>query len=326
MLRFIYKNMQAFKEISVEEWNETLAIHGLGNVFMNKSWESAVSAALPYVSYRHFRYHDTHLVRVAMVNSRNTTSPFSDGGDVIALSQTPLDLVKFQADVISEFGSSVRLRVDGSHVSVIESESTEVVASEHVVSLQDELLSKVRKTLRHILSKSVVGEFSQSNNDHDIDTAYRLYVKHMRRVNNFAIPKRLFISLLHDHKADLWIWRFQSKVHAMAIFIPNDKEVLYSLSAADELAFKKHAPHHLVYNALLFYKKNEIYRAMLGATGKGSALEVFKRGWRGDEYCIFALGERSTSIKKTSLLRSLVKFVPLPLYPLLTTKLGKYLL
>ena len=147
----------------------------------------------------------------------------------------------------------------------------------------------------------------------------------MRDVRNFALPKKLFESLTQGDGADLLVWRENGQVRAFALFVSSKSEVLYSLSAADDVAFALHAPHHLVYTALETYRTRGARCASLGATGIGSALEVFKRGWRGETYRIFETGARQ-GIGKRSRIRDLARLVPLSLYPLLTKKVGKYLL
>jgi hypothetical protein len=318
--------MNVFTKIAAEEWNEALHHIGQVGVFMRDCWEQAVSDALPFVTYHHYRYRDSHLVRAAKINGRLTTAPFSDGSDVIPLGETPLDLVKFQADVEAQFGESVRLRINERLAPVSGTDGSAVVAHEYVVDLTTPLLPRVRKTLRHVLQQPIEGVIKHSDADRDIDAAYTLYVRHMRSVRNFAMPKKLFVALIRRCGGELWVWYQDTVPCAAAVFVSSGDEVLYSLSAANALAFAAHAPHHLVYTALEMYRTKGISHASLGATGKGSALEVFKRGWRGEQYRIYELGEHTLGVGRTSRVRGLAGYVPLPLYPLLTTRIGRYLL
>jgi len=315
-----------FTEISSAEWDDTVKRSVGGNVLMLSGWEQNVTTELPFVRHRHFRYGNKHFVRVAEINGRYTTTPFSDGSDVVSLDETPLDLAKFKTDAHAQFGEDVRLRINERYAPVVRESETAVVAHEYVADLHEPLLPRVRKTLRHILQHSPAGTIEITNKSSDIKASYDLYVRHMRSVRNFALPRKLFDSLVERAGADLWVWREGGRVRAVALFLSSEKEVLYSLSAADSVALAQHAPHHLVYTALESYREKGIERASLGATGTGSALEVFKRGWRGEEYRIFEIGARQLGVHKKSRIRDLASLVPLSLYPLLTKKVGKYLL
>jgi len=319
-------NKDCFTQVSAEKWSESIKRCAAANVLMGVDWERLVTSALPYVSFRHFIYKDTHAVRVAKIGDRHTTAPFADGGDVIALGDTALDLPQFQTAVEAQFGASVRLRVNERFTQVVNTNAEQEVAYEYVVDLSEPLLPRVRKTLRHVLSVELPGRIWRSDSPRDIKAAYNLYVRHMRRVNNFALPPSLFEALITDGGGELWLWSCTESPEAMAIFLSYNNQILYSLSAAKETAFSVHAPHHLVYQALITYQSTGALAASLGATGKGSSLEVFKRGWRGKQFAIYELGERSLGVGRKSRLRQLVGYVPLTLYPLLTTKIGKYFL
>jgi len=314
--------MDIFSEITSEEWDDAVRQSGRGSVFMQSGWEQAVSDALSYVAYQYYRYRGSHVVRVAHVNGRSTTAPFTDGSDVVSIGETALDLSKFQADAKVQFGEGTRLRINERFAATENNEDSTVIAYEYVVALGEPLLPRVRKTLRHILNEHTPGEVKVSREEKDINAAYRLYVRHMRSVRNFAMPEQLFASLLKENGGELWTWSKNNRPEAMAVFIPTGSEVLYSLSAASSEGVAQHAAHHLVYQALESYKEQGQGHASLGSTGAGSALEVFKRGWRGEQFAIYELGERS-GVSRTSRVRGLVRYVPLVFYPALTNILGK---
>lgn len=318
------ENSNAFKTISGKEWDEAVSKIG-GNVFLTSAFEGALLRELSFVAFIHYLYRGTHALRLALINGRATTTPFSEGGDVFPLTHAKLDLEQFKADVRAQFGESMRLRINERIAPVMNEDASPMAAEEQVVDLSSEILPLVRKTLRHILKQPFPGECGRSKDKKDIETAYRLYLRHMRSVRNFAMPKPLFISLLSEMGGDLWVWRHRGKVRAAALFTVFKNEVLYTLSSADSKAQSLNAPHHLVYEALIAYQKEGKRKASLGATGSGSPLLIFKRGWRGTPYRIFEIGERQL-VSKKSAARELAGLVPLPFYHLLTTKLGKYLL
>lgn len=316
------KTVRPFKEISVADWDAVVREMAGGSVLMSGSWEKILSRVLPFVTYKHFWYRDTHCVRLAGIGKRITSAPFGEGGDVLALTDAPLDMARFPDDLHAHFGQDLRLRINERLSPLQNAYTMPFTAEEHMVSLEEPLLPRVRKTLRHIISQPIDGVIERATDERDIETAYHLYLRHMRKVRNFAMPEECFLSLIKELGAELWVWRERGRVRAIAVFLSSNDEVLYALSAADNKALAAHAPHHLLYTALEHYRKMGKRSASLGATGKNSPLEVFKRGWRGEEYRIFEIGARA-GVTRDSRLRDLSGLVPLPLYPLLTKFLGK---
>lgn len=318
--------MKVFTEITAEDWDAAVRRVSGSGLFMEERWERVVSDGLSFVSFHHFRYHDTHLLRIASINGRLSTVPFSEGSDVLALTDTPLDRAQLQGDLQEQFGTLPRLRINERFAPLSALPDESVAAHEYVVDLTEALLPRVRKTLRHTLSRPIDGRIERTQEQCDIDAAYMLYLRHMRSVRNFAMPKPLFEVLLNLGGGELWVWRRGAAPDAMAIFLPGEEEALYSLSAANSEAIAASAAQHVVYTALKTYQEEGKVRTSLGATGTGSPLEVFKRGWRGESYRVCELGERSFGVGRSSRVRQLAGYVPLSLYPSLTAIAGRYLL
>lgn len=318
--------MSMFEKIAAQEWDKEVRACGGGSSLLTSQWEKMLHQTFSFVSFGHYRYRDRYTMRIACIRDRHTTAPFSEGGDVVGRDSAPLDISQFKNDVLAEFGDGARLRINERFCAVVSSQELPS-AHEHVVSLADDLTTPpVRKTLRHILEKSIPGSIERARSSDDIAHAYQLYLLHMRRVQNLAMPYVLFRSLLDDLGGELWVWKNNSRMHAMALFLMSKEEALYALSATDRDGLRAHAPHHLVHHALEQYRPSGIRRVSLGTTGVDSALETFKRGWRGTEHAVYEVGGGAHEKTRTSPLRLLVRLVPLSLYPSLSRTLGKHFL
>jgi hypothetical protein len=314
--------MSGFTKISSAEW-DNLANGGL----LQSGWEESIHRTLPFISFEHYDYKNTHALRVAHVGGRLTTAPFSEGGDVIARSKgTLLDLKTFVRDSKDFWGTHVGLKINERLCPVSNVQGGTLQGHEHVVNLEEPLLPRVRKTVRHILEQPLVGELVCAQDTREREQAYLLYLKHMRFVGNFALPRQAFLDLLDVHGGELWVWQYFDTVHAMALFLPTKQEVLYALSASDKRGLTVHAPHHLVYGALTHYQKQGIASGSLGTTGADSSLETFKRGWRGETYSVYEVGNETHRMLRRSRMRLLTRLVPLSLYPSFSAFMGKYFL
>lgn len=318
------KTMNMFKNVSAGEWDAASSKRGIGSGLFTTKWECILEESFPYVSFERYRYRDTFLVRVVRIGDRVTSTPFSEGGDVLALAETQFNIKHFGADVAKAFGMNVRLRVNERFCPVVYDASNRISAKEHVLELQGNVHDRVRKTLRHILTRPMVGHIEVAKSEHEFAHAYRLYATHMRRVKNLALPYTAFRALTNDVGGELLVWRSRERLHAIALFLPNNTEVLYALSASDSHGLEESAAHYLVQHAFKRYQERGVKYMSLGTTGVDSALETFKRGWRGEEYAVYEVGGSGHEAARTSPLRSLTRLIPLSLYSRASLRIGKY--
>jgi hypothetical protein len=317
--------MNIFTSVSGKTWNDRALSRGVGSVLLTSSWEDALEPVFPYISFGWYQYRDTHLVRVAQIGNRITTVPFAEGGDILPIGEALLDIVRFNVDVATAFGEGARLRVNERFCPVTNAHSYPVGAKEHVLTLRGNLHEHVRKTLRHILGKPLPGHIEKVTAPQDATRAYHLYLRHMRRVANIAMPHNAFQVLTAIYKGNLFVWKNSGRVHAMVLFLSGASEALYALGASDKTGFRAHAAHHLVHHALEQYRREGLRSVSLGTTGVDSALETFKRGWRGMEYATYTIGGAQHKRLRTSPFRALARLIPLQLYERASSVLGKYL-
>jgi len=318
-----------FRKITSEtEWEKKVVSQG--GFFSSPSFEEMLKAIFPYIRFEHFIYRDKFAVRVARIGGRVTSTPFSDSGDVVALSDSQLSLQLFKEDLKFFFHIVPPLRIHTAQCTVSDMDEAAVFITDSKVSLDsaETMFQSFRKTVRHTLrgaeeDDSSIRKVSDKNSLNEI---YTLYLKHARSVANFATPRFLFEKVIESAEHDLFVWEKDGCIHAFSLFVNTSSVSHYMLSASDTVGKKSEAPHKLLWYAMRLYSeqgKKEIY---LGPTRKETPLAVFKRGWRGKEYPIVETAEsQKKGVVRTSPIRLLWRLVPVFLLPKATKFVGKYL-
>ncbi|GMU73924.1 MAG: hypothetical protein AMXMBFR44_1230 [Candidatus Campbellbacteria bacterium] len=316
--------MSPFKEIT--DRNAWGALVGKRSPFLERAWEDALSSAFPYIHFKYFLYRDGYAVRVAAIRGRATTVPFSDGGDVVALSGEPLLLSKFRDDCLAFFGPSCTLRVHESFCPVADRGDLEPDVMDYRIALPNFGVESIRKTLRHILSEEVPQEVSirTAQTPRDMRDAYRLYLRTMRAAKAFALPFSTFAHFSHD---DVYLFLVNGNARAASVFLTEKNTAHYFISASDRAGKNLHAPHHLLFHALAEYQKRGFQSVFLGGVRAGSPLQTFKEGWRGTPCGMYTITDNSAHEKaRRSPLRALWGLIPLVLLPKASKLAGKYVL
>ncbi len=312
--------MSVFREIDkAEEWYGLVAGK---SPFFSTAWEHILTDAFPYIHCRYFVYKDMYAVRVAQIDNRITTVPFSDGGDVIALTTQPLLLSQFQNDCKEFFGSAYTVRVHEGFCAVSDDDAIQHDLVDYRIKIPQFALSSVRKTLRHIISDALPeGASIRALNQHEVQDAHTLYVRTMRSVCAPALPFDFFISM----KADMFGYFTNNVLCGVSIFLCSEDGAYYFISARNQSTQCVHAPHHLLAHAISKYQKKGISELYLGGARIGSSLQTFKEGWRGDMLRIFTISSTDHREKqRKSPARFFWRFLPLWLVPKTSKFIGKY--
>lgn len=312
-----------FEEVTDEKWR-SLTAHR--SPFLTKEWEDALTESFPYLRFRHFIYDNAFAVRFAEIGARVTTVPFSDGGDVVALTDSPLSLSTFRGDLLARFGSRVTLRVHEHYCPVTDTENATKDIIDFRIPLQEFDIASVRKTLRHIVTAPLPDDtvIRTIETDADIRAAYRLYLTTMRSARALALPYEMF---RRDLSHDAFVFEQNGTILGTSVFLANTTTADYFLSAADAEGKANNAAHHLLMHALTYFAKKGKEAVFLGGTNVASPLRTFKEGWRGEPFALYtvAAGSRHESARRSPL-RSLWRLLPLSLLPKASELAGKYAL
>ncbi len=295
-----------------------------GTPFAAAPWDEELMRAFPYMAISYFLYRGTHVLRLAHIENRFTTVPFSDGGDVFALGEAQLSLPQFADDVKNFFDEMPTIRVHEWFARALPAEGFSADIVDFRVPLAGFGAGSLRKTLRHIVSEGVPKgcDITFATTEKDMKTAYTLYLKTMRRVGALALPFRAF-AYLGTHAITMFL--VDGVPHAAALCLSGEKTVHYFLSMADAIGKKHNAAHHMLFKNLKRYAELGKEAMFLGGTRTGSSLQTFKEGWRGEPCAVFTVAPHvARESARQSPLRSLWRFVPLFLLPEASKYAGKY--
>lgn len=322
---------EVFREITDRaEWSHLGAVK---SPFFDETWERELIRAFPYITLRRFIYRDTHAVRLAQIGlpastcadrqagDRVTSVPFSDGGDVVALSEAPLALDVFRVDLIERFGKSMMIRVHESFAPVVPTDMRSDLI-DFRVPLVSFSIDSVRKTLRHILDAGIPqGDEIRLAVSADTERIYELYLDTMHDAGGIALPRTAFDSLM---SRDVFVFIHNGSIEAASVFFTDETSAFHFISASSSGGKREHAPHHLLFHAIKHYQQSGKSSLFLGGTNAGSSLRTFKQGWRGEECRIYTVSSSSAhEIARRSPLRALWKLIPASLLPKATKLIGK---
>lgn len=305
-----------------QKWHEILAGAQRLHPSFSPEWENMISDVFPYVTFQHVLYKEKWGLRLASIADRVTTTPFSDGGDVVALGAEKLALEELSRD-LAEYYSSYRVQVNGYLAPISGDVNTDLV--DYIVDLEegDILLSSFRSTLRHVLERDSDLHFSPIESKEEMKQVYRIYLSMMKSVRNLALPFSAFKYLKGSH--DVFVARKGGRILSFAIFMTTRKNTSYYLSGATQEGKELDAPSHLLFYCMSHYYNLGMEKMYLGGTRKDTGLDIFKRGWRGKAVPVYTVSDSEVhDDTRTSPLRSLWSLVPTPLTPHLSKVIGKY--
>ncbi len=309
-----------FREVtSFDEWRSLGAVQ---SPFLEETWEHALAHAFPYIHVRHFIYHETHAVRLVQIGGRMTSLPFSDGGDVVALTDATLSLDMFRSDLIEQFGDGVMVRVNEYAAPVVQPIEADIV--DFRIALPSFGLESVRKTLRHIIEKDLPDDAEiRKMLPSDADRIYRLYLLTMHGAGGIALSREAFEQVLHN---DVFVFVRRGVIEAASAFLTDETTIHHFINASSGRGKEEHAPHHLLFHAIQHYQEAGKLSLFLGGTNASSSLRTFKEGWRGEECRVFTVsGTSARESARRSPLRMLWKLIPASLLPKATKLVGKHI-
>jgi len=182
-----------------------------------------------------------------------------------------------------------------------------------------------RKTLRKEIEKAKVAGITVAKcaDRNNLKSFYDLYVATMKRHKNIPLPFSAFE--FFQNRAEIYIVKKGDKVTGGSVFLFYPPFIHYFISASDYRLRELNIGYAILWHVMQKYAGSppfakgyggaqltpHIYDYFdLGGTRKGSALEVFKRGWGTKEYPIYEIGAENAA-RKTSFARDLWGMMPL---------------
>lgn len=265
--------------------------------FHTPEWESFLEKEFFWLKFEHYLWGDKLLLSIArcrlLGKEKIVSHPFCEYGGPLPLAEN-IDYSKVQNDFTKEFGNSARMRFHP-YLTVGSSGNLATFWIENYSKKTlDDLWRGLRKTLRQEIG---VGEaqdvyVEDCKSEDELRQFYNIYLNTVRRHKNIPLTFAIFKFLYKgDVDADILLAKKDGKVLGGSVFLFYEPFIHYFLSANDYKFRKCNIGHVILWSAIRGYKDNETYDYFdLGGTRKGSALEIFKRGWGAKEYPIHEIG------------------------------------
>ncbi|MBU2564069.1 GNAT family N-acetyltransferase [Patescibacteria group bacterium] len=310
--------MKNFQKIDKEEYKELLEKIKFKTFFHSLEWLNFLEKEFSWLEFEYYLYKNLVLV-FGKIGNKLISLPFSEyGGPLIVNGE--IDFNDFEKS-ISEF-KNFKIKF---HPGVFYKKESDV--STHFLYLGDksekELFNSFRKTLKHSIQNANKDiKIKKCSNLKELKQFYNLYLKNLKRKKTIPYPFSIF-KFLFD-KSDILLAYYKGKIISGDLFLEYHGFVHYFFSASD-FRYKKLGASYLILWGKIKSLIGKDIVFDFGAAPKGSALETFKRGWRGKEYAIVQLGiKRSQEKLRSSGLRNIYALLPNFVIKNISKKLIKY--
>ncbi len=327
--------MNNFQRIeNKEKWLELFNKVLFKTFFHSLEWEEFLEKQFKWLKFEHYLYKDEAILSLARYNflgkEKLISHPFCEYGGPLPLIEK-IDAKEFEQNLCSEFQTPFKINLHPWILNYFEDLKTENTESwrntywiENLSKLKkEEFLASFRYNTRRSIKKAEEQNFSfeECHSDKSLKEFYDLYIKTVKRHENIPFPYSFFEFFWKSSK--IFFIKANGKIATGSIFLFYKPFIHYFISAADYNFRKLDVNHLLLWYVIKNYIGKDYDFLDLGATKKGSSLEIFKRGWRGKKLPIHELSSQLSRNKlRDSKLRSILGFLP----PFLIKKLSPYLL
>lgn len=309
--------MKYFQNISKKQAKELLNKVLFKTFFHELEWQEFLEKEFKWLSFEHYLYRDKALLSFGRIGRKLISLPFCEYGGPLLL-EKGISFKELEKDVLQEFGNNIKIKF---HPRILSRESDTVT---YFIENLDKL--SFRKTLRHSIRKAEQQDvqIKKCANAKELKQFYNLYMVNLKRKKTVPYSYPVIKFLYDSADSELLLAWYKSKIIAGSLFLHYDEVVHYFLSASD------YKYRNLGANYLILWRKiksligkNVIFD--LGASPKGSALEIFKRGWGGKKYPIAQIGIKKSEEKlRSSKLRKIWSLLPNFVVKKLSSKFIKY--
>ena len=326
------KSMKHFVRIKNKKELKKLLDRALFKTFFHEiEWQEFLEKEFKWLKFEHYLYKDKALLSFGRVGNKLISLPFCEYGGPLPLKKE-IDLKEFKKDVLGEF-KNIKIKIHPMcevepHTLNVRGSTSSI--STHWLNLgnktEQELLSSFRKTLRHSIRNSQKSglEVKKCANERDLKQFYNLYLANLKKRKTVPYPFSVIEFLHNSTGSELLLAWYRGKIIAGSLFLSYDKFVHYFLSASSYKYRNLGANYLILWEKIKsLVGKNVVFD--LGASPKGSALEIFKRGWGGKEYPIAQIGiKKEQESLRSSKLRNVWGLLPNWLVKKLSPRLIRY--
>lgn len=338
--------MKNFKKINKQEAKNLLDRALFKTFFHSLEWQDFLEKEFKWLRFEYYLYKNEFLLIFGKVGNKLISLPFCEyGGPLPLLARRSLgeggkkniNFKQFKKDVLEEF-KNVKIKIhpqllfmwDTRYPTLSVGYRVSFISTHWLENLnkktEADLLASFRKTLRHSIRKAQKYdlEIKKSQNLAELKQFYNLYVANLKRKKTVPYPFSVIRFLYNNSNSELLIAVYKNKIIAGDLFLYYERFVHYFLSASD------YKYRNLGANYLILWEKIKRLAGKdiifdFGAAPKGSALETFKRGWRGKEYPILQIGiKRTDESLRSSKIRNIFGLLPGFVIKILSSALIRY--
>jgi len=306
-------------------------------------WENFLEKEFKWLKFEHYLYKDQAILSLAKYKifgkEKLVSHPFCEYGGVLPLVKK-IDAKEFEQSLFSEFKIPFKINLHPWILNYFENfqiENRESWRSTYWIEnfsklTKEQFLASFRYDIRHSIKNAERQGFSfeECQSDKDIKEFYEIYIKTVRRHKNIPLSYSFFEFFQKSSK--IFFIKINKKIATGSIFLFYKPFIHYFITASDYNFRKSGVNHLLLWNIIKNYNNKDYDFLDLGATKKGSNLEIFKRGWRGKKLPIYELVKEdkssfppfATARVRDSKLRSILGFLPSCLIKKISPYLLKY--
>jgi hypothetical protein len=282
--------MNTFYKIENEsEWEVLLGQALFKTFFHTPEWEGFLEKEFSWMKFERYVWKDELLLSIARCKlfgrEKVVSHPLCEYGGPLPLAEG-VDYPRFERDFIREFGSKARIHF---HPRVKAGSSGDLATfwiEDFSKKTPEDLWGNFRKTLKQEIKKGQgFAEIGECQNENELKQFYNLYLRTVKRHKNIPFPFSAFT--FFNARAKVFLARKMGKIIGGSILLFYKPFIHYFISASDERFRDQNVGHQILWHVFQKYATGEYDYFDLGGTRKGSALEVFKRGWGGREIPIY---------------------------------------
>ena len=236
------------------------------------------------------------------IGKKMISLPFCEYGGPLLLKES-FDWEQFERNVKEYFKKNIKIKFHPYILNISHASDISTIFIENLKNTSEqEIWNSLRKTLRHEIRHAqdrglVIRECKTLKENKKF---YNLYVVNLRRKKTVPYTWSFIQFLCQNPSNELLAVFYGGRIIGGALFLRYDNISHYFLSATDYKYHNFGIAHLILWEKIRSLINKDVVLD-LGASPKGSALEIFKSGWGGTKYPIYQinLSADGREIKRT---------------------------
>jgi hypothetical protein len=304
--------MKNFQKIDKEEYGKLLNKVESKTFFHGLKWHEFLEKQFKWLKFEYYLYKDEAVLAFGQTGKKKISLPFCEYGGPLPL-KTDFNLEEFERDTLKEFGNDVKIKIyPFTGIGKNSDMCTHWIENLNNKS-ENEIWDSLRKTLRHEIKNAQEQglEIRASKDPKEIRKFYELYVANLRRKRTVPYPWQIVQFLCQNPSNELLLAFYKGKIVGGALFLRYERMSHYFFSATDHKYRNLSITHLIIWEKVKHLIGKDIVLD-LGASPKGSKLEVFKSGWSNTEYPIYQIGikRNEENLRSSKLIRFVWGLLP----------------